>query len=45
VSGRGGYIYGNAASDINPDDIDPLTLLKGLLQLLYGSRASNGLSL
>ena len=42
-AGRGGYDYGNAASDINPDDIESLNVLKGAAATaLYGSRASNG---
>ncbi|WP_054851681.1 SusC/RagA family TonB-linked outer membrane protein [Olleya sp. ITB9] len=42
-SGRGGYDYGNAASDINPDDIETINVLKGAAATaLYGSRASNG---
>ena len=42
-SGRGGYDYGNAASDINPDDIESINVLKGAAAtVLYGSRASNG---
>src|SRR3990167_7717929 len=42
-TGRGGYDYGNAASDINPDDIESLNVLKGAaVTALYGSRASNG---
>ena len=42
-SGRGGYDYGNAASDINPDDIESINVLKGAAATaLYGSRASNG---
>jgi outer membrane receptor protein involved in Fe transport len=41
TTGRGGYDYGNAASDINPDDIESINVLK-LLTALYGSRASNG---
>ena len=41
--GRGGYDYGNAASDINPDDIESINVLKGAAATaLYGSRASNG---
>ena len=41
--GRAGYDYGNAASDINPDDIESLNVLKGAAATaLYGSRASNG---
>ena len=43
VQGRGGYDYGNAAADINPDDIESLNVLKGAAATaLYGSRASNG---
>ena len=35
--------FGNAASDINPDDIELYTLLKGAAATsLYGSRAANG---
>ena len=42
-TGRGGYDYGNAAADINPDDIETMTVLKGAAATaLYGSRASNG---
>ena len=42
-TGRGGYDYGNAAADINPDDIESMTVLKGAAATaLYGSRASNG---
>ncbi len=43
TTGRGGYDYGNAAADINPDDIESMTVLKGAAATaLYGSRASNG---
>lgn len=43
TTGRGGYDYGNAASDINPDDIESINVLKGAAaSALYGSRASNG---
>ncbi len=43
VEGRGGYDYGNAASDINPDDIESINVLKGAAaSALYGSRAANG---
>jgi TonB-linked SusC/RagA family outer membrane protein len=43
TTGRGGYDYGNAASDINPDDIDTINVLKGAAATaLYGSRAANG---
>ncbi|WP_395051725.1 SusC/RagA family TonB-linked outer membrane protein [Flavobacterium sp.] len=42
-TGRGGYDYGNAASDINPDNIETINVLKGAAATaLYGSRASNG---
>jgi len=42
-SGRLGYDYGNAAADINPDDIESLNVLKGAAATaLYGSRAANG---
>lgn len=42
-TGRGGYDYGNAASDINPDDIESINVLKGAAATaLYGSRAANG---
>jgi TonB-linked SusC/RagA family outer membrane protein len=43
ASGRGGYDYGNAATDINPDDIESVNVLKGgAATALYGSRAANG---
>lgn len=43
VTGRGGFDYGNAAQDINPDDIESINVLKGAAATaLYGSRASNG---
>ncbi len=35
--------FGNAASDINPDDIESISILKGAAATnLYGSRAANG---
>jgi len=38
-----GYDYGNAASDINPEDIESINILKGsAATALYGSRASGG---
>ena len=44
--GGGGYDYGNAASDINPDDIASTTILKGAAATaLYGERAANGVIL
>jgi TonB-dependent SusC/RagA subfamily outer membrane receptor len=42
ISGRYSYDYGNAASDINPNDIETLNILKGAAAALYGSRAQNG---
>lgn len=43
VEGNGGYDYGNAAADINPDDIESMSVLKGAAATaLYGSRAANG---
>ncbi|MES1214597.1 MAG: TonB-dependent receptor plug domain-containing protein, partial [Bacteroidota bacterium] len=43
TTGRGGYDYGNAAADINPDDIESINVLKGAASTaLYGSRAANG---
>ncbi|SNR40925.1 SusC/RagA family TonB-linked outer membrane protein [Hymenobacter mucosus] len=45
-TGRGGYDYGNAAADINPDDIASTTVLKGAAATaLYGERAANGVIL
>lgn len=42
-AGRGGYDYGNAASDINPNDIASINVLKGAAATaLYGARAANG---
>lgn len=46
TSGNGGRDYGNAAQDINPDDIESISILKGpSASALYGSRASNGVIL
>lgn len=46
LTGRGGYDYGNAAADINPDDIESVNVLKGAAATaLYGSRAANGVIL
>lgn len=45
-TGRGGYDYGNAAADINPDDIASITVLKGAAaSALYGSIGSGGVIL
>jgi TonB-linked SusC/RagA family outer membrane protein len=43
-TGRGGtYDYGNAAADINPEDIESVTVLKGAAaSSLYGFQAGNG---
>lgn len=46
ATGGGGYDYGNAAADINPDDIESITVLKGAASTaLYGSRGGNGVIL
>ena len=46
ASGRTGYDYGNGASDINPNDIESISVLKGAAATaLYGSRAANGVIL
>lgn len=46
LSGGGGYDFGNTASDINPDDIESISILKGgSASALYGSRAANGVVL
>jgi TonB-linked SusC/RagA family outer membrane protein len=42
----GGYDMGNTAADINPDDIESISVLRGAAAtVLYGSRASNGVIL
>lgn len=44
--GSGGYDYGNMAQDINPDDIESISVLKGpSAAALYGTRAANGVIL
>jgi TonB-linked SusC/RagA family outer membrane protein len=46
VGSNSTYDYGNAMSDLNPDDIESLTVLKGPnAAALYGSRAANGVIL
>jgi TonB-linked SusC/RagA family outer membrane protein len=41
-----GYDFGSAASDINPDDIASISVLKGAAaSALYGARGSNGVIL
>jgi TonB-linked SusC/RagA family outer membrane protein len=43
TTGRSGFDYGSAASDINPDDIESINVLKGAAaSALYGARAANG---
>lgn len=43
LTDQGGFDYGNAMQDINPDNIASITVLKGPnAAALYGSRASNG---
>ncbi|MXV49873.1 SusC/RagA family TonB-linked outer membrane protein [Pedobacter sp. HMF7647] len=43
MRGAAGYDYGNAAADVNPDDIASISVLKGAAaSALYGSRAANG---
>ncbi len=45
-TGRGGFDYGNAGADINPDDIESITVLKGAAaSALYGSQGANGVIL
>ncbi|MBT2619417.1 MULTISPECIES: SusC/RagA family TonB-linked outer membrane protein [Chryseobacterium] len=42
-NGGGGYDYGSPVSDINPNDIETVNVLKGAAATaLYGSRAQNG---
>jgi len=44
--GGGGTDWGNTSADINPDDIESMTVLKGAnAAALYGSRAANGVIL
>jgi TonB-linked SusC/RagA family outer membrane protein len=46
VGAYGGRDYGNAASDINPSDVENISVLKGAsAAALYGSRAVNGVIL
>jgi len=43
LRGRFGYDFGNTVSDINPNDIEEINVLKGAAaSALYGSRAQNG---
>ena len=42
-AGGTGYDFGNVVSDINPEDIESMNILKGAAATaLYGSRAANG---
>lgn len=42
-TGRAGFDYGNAATDLNPNDIENINVLKGAAaSALYGSRGMNG---
>jgi TonB-linked SusC/RagA family outer membrane protein len=46
VGSNTNFDYGNALSDINPDDIESLSVLKGPnAAAIYGSRAANGVIL
>jgi len=46
LGGAGGIDWGNKASDIDPNNIESLTVLKGAnATALYGSRATNGVIL
>ena len=46
ASGWEGYDYGNFINDLNPDDIENISVLKGAsASALYGSRAANGVVL
>jgi len=43
LEGYGGRDYGNGAQDINPSDVESISVLKGPnAAALYGSRAANG---
>ncbi|WP_109830869.1 SusC/RagA family TonB-linked outer membrane protein [Reichenbachiella versicolor] len=45
-SGRRGYDYGNPVADLNPDDIESMSVLKGAAATaLYGARGQNGVIL
>ncbi|HVT86005.1 MAG TPA: SusC/RagA family TonB-linked outer membrane protein [Chitinophagaceae bacterium] len=46
LNGGGGVDWGNAAADLDPNDIESMTVLKGAnAAALYGSRATNGVIL
>ncbi len=43
IDGRHGYDYGNIISDINPEDVESISVLKGASACaLYGSQGANG---
>ncbi|MBL4679052.1 MAG: SusC/RagA family TonB-linked outer membrane protein [Mucilaginibacter sp.] len=45
-TGRGGYDYGSPVQDVNPDNIESVTVLKGAAaSALYGSQGANGVIL
>lgn len=45
-AGGGGYDYGNLGQDVNPEDIESISVLKGAsASALYGTRALNGVIL
>ncbi|MCF8302696.1 MAG: SusC/RagA family TonB-linked outer membrane protein [Bacteroidales bacterium] len=44
-AGYGGVDYGNMLNDINPNEIESVSVLKGAAAALYGSRAANGVIL
>ena len=41
-NGNGGVDYGNLLNDLNPDEIENISVLKGPAAAIYGSRAANG---
>ena len=46
LTGRSGYDYGNTAADIDPNNIETISVLKGAAATaLYGSRAGHGVVL
>ncbi|RBL93104.1 SusC/RagA family TonB-linked outer membrane protein [Chitinophaga flava] len=46
LNGGGGYDYGSPLQDINPEDIENISVLKGAAATaLYGSRGANGVML
>ncbi len=46
LNGGGGYDFGSPLQDINPEDIDNISVLKGAAATaLYGSRGANGVLL